>query len=437
MSFGRDSGLPGGGCPGPACGVTVPVVRNPARRALDWQRRHPTATDAVVAALFTVAGLVSVYVNLAAARDLNVRMEQPSTPAVVVTTLAATLPLAGRRRFPLAAATAVTVAFVVERILLQPVEPFITVYAVWLGLYSAVVYGRPGRRMPALTLNVALLLGDVVRELFFVGPQTELVLVAKGFLLVYHAAVIALPCLLGVAIRSLRGRERELAKRATELQREREEKARRAVFEERVRIARELHDVVAHHVSVMGIQAGAARRVLDRHPEKATGVLSSIEASSRQAVVELHRLLGFLRRSGEEDRFGPQPGLAQLQDLIEQVGRGALAVDLVIEGDPRPLPPTLDVSAYRIVQEALTNSLKHSGGAAAAVRVRYLPTSLEIEVLDDGKAGSGDSGGGVRGQGLIGMRERASLHGGRLSVGPRPGGGFAVRASFPVNGPGP
>ena len=419
--------------PGPS--VTVAGVKHLARRALDWQRRHPTATDAVVAALFTVAGLVSVFVNLTAARDLDIQLEQPSTAAVLITTLAVTLPLAWRRRFPLTATSAVTVAFVVDRLLLQPVEPFITVYAVWLGLYSAVVYGRRGRRAPVIALNVGLLLGEVVRELFFVGPQTELQPATKSFLLLYQGVVIALPCLLGVAIRSLRQRERELAARATELQREREEKARQAVFEERVRIARDLHDVVAHHVSVMGIQAGAARRVLDRHPEKATGALSSIEASSRQAVAELHRLLGFLRRSGEADHLGPQPGLAQLQDLVAQVARGELTVDLSVEGDPRPLPPMLDVSAYRIIQEALTNSLKHSGGATAAVRVRYLPTSLELEVLDDGRAGSRRRTDGVGGQGLIGMRERASLHGGRLSVGPRPGGGFAVRASFPLNGP--
>jgi signal transduction histidine kinase len=406
-------------------------------KPLDWQRRHPMATDAVVAVLFTVAGFVSVYVNLAAARDLHVQLEQPPTAAVLITTLAVTLPLAWRRRFPLSAASVVTVAFVVDRLLLQPIEPFIAVYAVWLALYSAVVYGRPARRTLVVALNVGLLLGEVVRELFFVGPQTELVLVAKSFLLLYQGGVIALPCLLGVAIRSLRERERELAERASELQREREEKARRAVFEERVRIARELHDVVAHHVSVMGIQAGAARRVLDRHPEKAIGVLNSIETSSRQAVAELHRLLGFLRRSGEADHLGPQPGLAQLQDLVAQVAKGELAVDLAVEGDPRPLPPTLDVSAYRIIQEALTNSLKHSGGATAAVRVRYLPTSLELEVLDDGRAGSRRTADGVGGQGLIGMRERASLHGGRLSVGPRPGGGFAVRASFPLDGPVP
>jgi hypothetical protein len=138
----------------PGASATVAGVKDLARRALDWQRRHPMATDAVVAVLFTVAGFVSVYVNLAAARDLHVQLEQPPTAAVLITTLAVTLPLAWRRRFPLSAASVVTVAFVVDRLLLQPIEPFIAVYAVWLALYSAVVYGRPARRTLVVALNV-------------------------------------------------------------------------------------------------------------------------------------------------------------------------------------------------------------------------------------------------------------------------------------------
>jgi len=206
------------------------------------------------------------------------------------------------------------------------------------------------------------------------------------------------------------------------------------VFAERVRIARELHDVVAHHVSVMGVQAGAARRVMERQPEKAAEALSSIESSSRQALLELHRLLGFLRRAGEPDDLAPQPGLAQLADLVGPAGRGDLAVDLSIEGDPRPLSPTLEVSAYRIIQEALTNTRKHSGGVTATVRVRYGPETLEVEVLDDGKQRGEEEVGNEGGLGLIGMRERVSLHGGHLRAGPRPDGGFAVLATFPLNG---
>jgi signal transduction histidine kinase len=257
---------------------------------------------------------------------------------------------------------------------------------------------------------------------------------SQGFVLVYNAAFIALPLLLGLAVRSRRDRERELDARTRELQREREENARRAVLEERVRIARELHDVVAHHVSLMGVQAGAARRVMGTTPEKSEEVLSSIEASSRQAVVELHRLLGFLRRADQPDELAPQPDLAQLAGLVTQAQQGGLAVELIVEGQPRPLPRTLEVSAYRVVQEALTNALKHSGGSTATVRVGYRPTALEIDVHDDGHNRGGKTVGKVGGHGLMGMRERVGLHGGHLSVGVAPQGGFAVHATFPLNG---
>jgi signal transduction histidine kinase len=229
-------------------------------------------------------------------------------------------------------------------------------------------------------------------------------------------------------------RQRELAEQTGELQREREANSRRAVLEERVRIARELHDVVAHHVSVMGVQAGAARRVMARQPDKAEEVLSSIEASSRQAVVELHRLLGFLRRADDQpDELSPQPDLAQLEVLVAQAGQGGLAVELSVEGEQRPLPPTLEVSAYRVIQEALTNALKHSGGTTATVRVGYTDTVLEVEIRDDGK---GPAGGldNVGGHGLMGMRERIGLHGGHLRAGVTAEGGFAVHATFPLNG---
>jgi signal transduction histidine kinase len=246
-----------------------------------------------------------------------------------------------------------------------------------------------------------------------------------------------LPLLLGLAVRSLRDRRRELAAQARELELEREENARRAVLDERVRIARELHDVVAHHVSVMGVQAGAARRVMVRRPEQAAEALTSIEGSSRQAVVELHRLLGFLRRADQDDALAPQPDLAQLPALIAQAARGALQVDLSIEGEARPLPGTLELSAYRVIQEALTNALKHSGGTAATVRVAYAPSTLEIEVRDDGRAHSDRATGRFGGHGLIGMRERVRLHGGHLRAGPSPQGGFAVHATFPLNGHAP
>jgi len=311
----------------------------------------------------------------------------------------------------------------------------VTVWACWIALYSAVAY-RARTRTTALSVAtlVVVVFAEVVREVFFVGGGVYRDLpLNEVFLLAYNAVFIVLPVLLGLAVRSLRDRSRELAEQTAELQREREENARRAVLEERVRIARELHDVVAHHVSVMGVQAGAARRVMARRPDQAEEALSSIEASSRQAVVELHRLLGFLRREGQEDARAPQPDLAQLPELIAQASQGELAVDLSVEGEPRPLPGTLELSVYRVIQEALTNALKHSGGTAATVRVSYEAATLEVEVADDGRGGIPADGGG---HGLIGMRERVRLHGGHLRTGPAPAGGFMVHASFPLNGGG-
>ncbi|MFN2502925.1 MAG: sensor histidine kinase, partial [Acidimicrobiales bacterium] len=209
--------------------------------------------------------------------------------------------------------------------------------------------------------------------------------------------------------------------------------ARRAVFDERVRIARELHDVVAHHVSVMGLQAGGARRVMARQPGRAEEALSSIEASSRQAVAELHRLLGFLRRDADGEDSAPQPDLRQLDTLVADVARGGLHVDVSVEGQPRPLPPTVELSGYRIVQEALTNVVRHAGAAKARVTIRYERRALQLDVVDDGSGAAPDAGNTGAGLGLIGMRERVGLHGGQLSVGPRPDGGFGVCASIPID----
>ena len=235
----------------------------------------------------------------------------------------------------------------------------------------------------------------------------------------------------GFALRERAGQAEAAQQRATQAEREREEGARRAVFEERVRIARELHDVVAHHVSMMGVQAGAARIVIDSDRDKAKDALAAIEASSRQAVDELHRLLGFLRQAGDTDDLAPSPGVSQLPSLVAGMSDADLAVDVNVVGEQRPLPPTVDVSAYRIVQEALTNTLKHSAASRADVRLRYRPVELEVEVVDDGRGGAPVSS-APGGLGLIGMRERAVLHGGQLTAGPAADGGFAVLARLPT-----
>jgi signal transduction histidine kinase len=417
-------------------------VRNQVRRIAAALSRHPIAADAGVAALFAAAALVSLHATFELMRQAP-NFDLPATTPLVVGLLAVTLPLALRRRFPLAAASAAIVAFVVSRVALAPDFPFLpawesyaTVWACWLALYSAVVHHRetPRRAAVVLAALVLLLFGEIVREVFIhEGGAFQGLPLNQGFQVAYNGAFLVWPLVLGAAVRSLRKRERQLAAQTVELQREREENARRAVLDERVRIARELHDVVAHHVSVMGVQAGAARRVLGRRPDQAAEVLSSIEASSRQAVVELHRLLGFLRRDGQADELAPQPDLAQLRDLVRDAGHGELRVELVVEGEPRELPATLELSAYRVIQEALTNARKHSGGTTATVRVDYRAAELAVEVLDDGGDGTAARGETIGGHGLLGMRERVSLHCGHLRAGPRPDGGFAVHATFPLD----
>ena len=220
-----------------------------------------------------------------------------------------------------------------------------------------------------------------------------------------------------------------LEERTAALDRERDARAQALVAEERARIARELHDVVAHSISVMGVQAGAVRRVLDRDQDEQREALLSVEQTGRQALAEMRRLLGILRRSDDDLAHAPPPSMDGVAALVERARDAGLRVDLRIEGEPLPLAPGVDISAYRIIQEALTNTLKHAMPARATVVVRYLRHELQLEVIDDGR-GAAQNGDG--GHGLIGMRERVDLYGGRLQTGPQRGGGYAVRASLPL-----
>jgi signal transduction histidine kinase len=217
------------------------------------------------------------------------------------------------------------------------------------------------------------------------------------------------------------------------LEQEQRQRERVAVGEERARIARELHDVVAHSVGAMVAQAQGAGRVLDRDPERAREALAAIERTGRNALDEMRRSLGVLRRTDADAPLAPQPGMDGLGALVAQARDSGLEVELVTEGEPAPLPAGVDLSAYRIVQEALTNTLKHAGPVRARVAVRYAGDELELEITDDGAPGppraqavNGD------GQGLLGMRERVALYGGELEAAHRPEGGFVVRASLPL-----
>jgi signal transduction histidine kinase len=217
-------------------------------------------------------------------------------------------------------------------------------------------------------------------------------------------------------------------RRAQVAERERDLAAREAVVEERARIARELHDVIAHHVSMIVIQAGAERRVLDARDSSTREVLETVERTGRSALTEMRRLLGMLRND-ENDPFTPQPGLADVPMLVSQLNEAGLPVELRVKGEPKELPVGIELSAYRIVQEALTNALKHAGEARASVDIRYETDSLALEIADDGAGAPPLDRGG---HGLVGMRERVALYGGQLDAARRPGGGFAVRVLLPI-----
>jgi signal transduction histidine kinase len=240
--------------------------------------------------------------------------------------------------------------------------------------------------------------------------------------LTFFSAIFGGTWLAGRAMRRRRARERDLIV-------QRDEEARLAVAEERTRIARELHDVVAHAISVVVLQARGARHALDSEPAEAGEAIDAIERTATQALAEMRRLLGMLRASDHEAALAPQPSLTQLERLAASVRDAGLPVQVRVEGVPRELAPGVDLSAYRIVQEALTNALKHAGPASAEVVVRYGDEALELEIVDTGfGAGNGDAGG----HGLAGMRERVAVFGGDLVSGPRSEGGFAVRARLPL-----
>jgi signal transduction histidine kinase len=376
------------------------TTREGVYRAAMRFRPDPVKLDWAVAALLAVGGQLEVWLGNGAHGERLVI-------AVSGTILAAAV--AVRRRLPAAAGiTAITVANVVA---LAWRPPSLVTYGVaWMcAVYALTVW--TGSRPFAVGV-AAFALPTLVARAVGVGPSGGVEFV-----------VIALVVMLLVR-QGIRGRDR----RAEMAERERELAAREAVVEERARIARELHDVIAHNVSMMVVQAGAERRVLDGGSGSTREVLQTIEQIGRAALTEMRRLVGMLRSDGE-DPLAPQPGLDAVATLVGQVCEAGLPVELTVEGERRDLPAGIELSAYRIVQEALTNALKHAGDAHAQVSIRYGADSLELEILDDGRGGAAASNGG---HGLVGMRERVALYGGRFDASRRPGGGFAVRAKLPI-----
>jgi signal transduction histidine kinase len=218
--------------------------------------------------------------------------------------------------------------------------------------------------------------------------------------------------------------------RATLAEREQEAAARVAVAEERTRIARELHDIVAHAVSVMVLQVGAVRHNLPASPPEDRDALARVEQAGRTALAEMRRLLGAMRRDEDGLELGPEPGLDALDALVEDVSRAGLPVRLRRDGDPFPLPRTIDLSAYRIVQEGLTNALKHANASHADVTVRYRPGDVQLQVVDDGNGPAPSNG---HGNGLVGIRERVNIYGGQMTAGRAPAGGFELTARLPID----
>jgi signal transduction histidine kinase len=333
-----------------------------------------------------------------------------------------TLPLAARRRWPGTVLALVVASGLAGAALGLP--PFFLGPAILVAVYSVAAYGSRWLSLAGLT----------VAELGLAAVQRT-PLKFEDLALVTFMGTLAAAWLLGHFAHTYRAYAARLEERTAELEQAREELARRAVTEERLRLARELHDVVAHAMSVIAVQSGVGAHVADSQPEEVGKTLAAIEATSRDALTELRRLLGVLRQDGESQAsLAPVPGLASLEALLAEVAKAGLTVGLRVEGTPSPLPAGLDLSAYRIVQEALTNVVKHAGPATAQVTIRYRDHEVAVEVTDNGRgvaavAGEGRSG---TGHGLIGMRERVAAFGGDLEVGPRPGGGFRVAARLPL-----
>jgi signal transduction histidine kinase len=384
--------------------------------------------DAVIAGCLTIVSLITVYQVVP---RLGVDYT-PLTPIGVVLLCLQTVPLVFRQRFPTAVLTIAGWSIMIYSVIGYP--PGAGGIGILFALYS--VASNTDRRtaicaavLTMIGIAVSLVGGAMSENL----PLNEIVLEAVANYVIYATAWIV-----GDNVRVRRAYTASLEARAAMLERERGEHARLAVAEERARIARELHDVVAHHVSVMVVQAGAARRILTTQPALATEALDVVETTGRQALVEMRRMLGVLRSDEPPENLAPQPSLDRLDALIDQVRDAGLDVELTVEGARRPLPPGVDVNAYRIVQEALTNVLKHAGQARATVRVRFGLRHLDLEITDNGRGAAAailDAPGD--GQGLVGMRERVHLHAGALEAGPLIAGGYRVRARLQIDGPAP
>jgi signal transduction histidine kinase len=365
----------------------------------------PPLADAALALAFT--GIVQVQV----ASDYR------GAPGVQAVALLITVPLAWRRCRPLAVFLLTFASLLVTA---RYVSSWPAIAAVLVAAYSVGLYSR--HRL--LSLGAVVGAAASVDVIFGGSNLPPVPYVAVSFVL------LGALWLVGDAMRTRQLRADALADRAARLEREREEATQAALAAERRRLARELHDVVTHSVSVMVVQAGAAEDVYERDPARVLEPIRAVQETGRAALVEMTRLLGLLREDGAEIGLEPQPRLEELPELVEQTRAAGVAVDLAVEGTPRPLPVGIELSLYRVAQEALTNVRKHAAGSRASVTLRYGDADVELRVEnEEGRPSAVHSGG----HGLVGMRERVAVFGGRLEAGPGPGG-FRVVAVLPARG---
>lgn len=375
--------------------------------------------DVAVALVVGAGALYYVLDNLLGLVDGPPRSGHQPAPGEwirpVVVAVVAAAPLALRRRYPLTVLWIVLVAVLAT----PPDTPRLTFYAGVVAAYSAAAYS-PYRVRTLASLVMAVLLVDVVTR------DTTLPTVPSKYvpLLILVPTVVA-----AYGLRTWKLRTQESRVRLSTVEREQAEALRRAAERERARIARELHDVVTHNVSVMVIQAGAARKVMDVSSDLAREALLAVEASGRAAMSELRHVMGLLAMDADGPDLAPQPGLDQLEDLVARVRDTGMPVELTVAGGPRRVPSGIGLAAYRVVQEALTNTVKHAAGATAAVTVEYGADHLRVEVTDTGGAKAAATG---TGRGLIGLRERLAVYSGTLRTGPRPLGGYRVTALIPL-----
>ena len=371
--------------------------------------------------------LLIVLAALEVALEVTLRSDAARAPATtrwftVPAVALIVLPLLLRRRFPFAAPASVWLiaaglSFVDGRLVVFSVTASVA------GMVAAFLLGNLRNDWQS-RLGLAVVAGGAA-SVVFNNPDH-----APGEL-VFVPVLFGIGWLAGFALRERAAQAEEAEERAARAEREREAAARIAVAEERARIARELHDIVAHAVSVMVLQVGAVRHNLPQTLEADSDALKGVEQTGRTALAEMRRLLGAMRDDGDDAELAPQPGLDRLDALLAEVGRAGLPVQLHVDGDPFPLPRATDLSVYRIVQEGLTNALKHARASRADVTIRYRPDELQVDVRDDG-AGAAQSDG--LGHGLVGVRERVKIYGGEMTAGPATGGGFILSTRFPLGG---